>query len=310
MSRLAVVAALAASLLPAFARAQANSTSAVLLELPASTRALALGNAFVAAGTDEAAIFYNPAQLAVIQKLSAGLSVQQWFLSSTLAAAAAAARVGGGTLAVGLQVLDYGSSEQVLGDPASGDGSGEPTGATISAGDYVASVAYAISIRGIRVGATAKYVNQRLVNESGGTGAVDVGGAFDVKGITFGASLQNVGGEIVILNDRNPLPRMVRVGAAIPVRGVGPVDLLGTIEVSHVRDGETRPFGGLEVAYEAPAGVTVLGRVGALARPAGAEISPVSFGGGLRARHLALDYAYESSDVLGATHRVGVRWWR
>ncbi|HEX6535537.1 MAG TPA: PorV/PorQ family protein [Gemmatimonadaceae bacterium] len=311
MRRLAVAAALAASsFLPSLAAAQIGSTSAVLLELPASTRALSLGNTFVAAGTDEAAIFYNPAQLAVIPKLSAGLSVQQWFLSSTLAAAAAATRVGRGTLAIGLQVLDYGSSERVLGDPNAGGGGGDPTGTTISAGDYVASAAYALSLHGVRVGATAKYVNQRLVDESGGTGAVDVGAAFDVHGATIGASVQNIGGEISIAGESGPLPRMVHVGAAVPVRGVGPLDFLATAEVTHTRDEKTRGAGGVEVAYHATGGVTVLGRVGALARPTGAEISPLSFGGGLRARHLALDYAYESSDVFGAMHRVGVRWWR
>lgn len=308
MRPLIAAAALAATLLPACARAQNGGSSAILLELPASTRALALGNTFVAAGTDEAAIFYNPAQLTEIPKTAAGLSVQQWFLSSTLAAAAAATRVGKGMLGAGLQVLDYGTSERVLGDPGTTDPGS--TGTTISAGDYVASLAYALSIHGVRVGATAKYVNQRLVDESGGTGAVDIGAAFDIRGATIAAALQNMGGNISIAGESSPLPRMVHVGAAVPIHGIGPVDLLGTAELSRMRGGSTRAAGGLEVAYHATSSVTLLGRVGALARPPGAAISPVSFGGGLRAHHLALDYAYEGSDVFGAAHRVGVRWWR
>jgi hypothetical protein len=152
-------------------------------------------------------------------------------------------------------------------------------------------------------------VSQRLVDESGGTGALDVGAAVDVKGVTVAASLQNVGGEISLAGDRRSLPQLVRVGAAIPVHGVGPVDLLGTVELTHM-DGETKPFGGVEVEYQAPGGVTILGRVGALDRPTGADISPVAFGGGVRALHFALDYAYEGSAIFGAMHRVGVRWWR
>jgi hypothetical protein len=309
MRRLVVVAAFAASLLPAQVHAQTNSNSGLLLELPASTRALALGNAFVAAGADEAAVFYNPAQLATVHKVSAGLSVQQWLLSSTLAAAAAATRLWGGTIGVGLQVLDYGTTERVIGEP-SGDGS-DPGSTTISAGgDYVASLAYALGIHGLRIGATAKYVSQRLVDQSAGTGAMDVGAAFDIEGVTFGASLQNVGGDISLAGDRLPLPRTVRVGAAVPLRGVGPVDVLGTFEVARVEDGKTQPLGGIEVAYRATGDITLVGRVGALARPEHAAISPVSFGGGLRAHNLALDYAYEGSDVLGALQRIGVRWWR
>ncbi len=306
MRRIAILAAVAACLISPRAQAQASGSSVPLLELPASTRALALGNAFVAAGKDESSIFYNPAQLATVEKLSAGLSVQQWFLGQTVAAAAAAVHAFHGTAAFGLQVLDYGSSERAFDD---GGGLGGPTGAEISAGDYVASLAYAVSISRLRIGATGKYVNQRLVDESGGTGAVDFGAALDVKGVTLAASLQNVGGEISLAGDRRSLPRLVRVGAAVPVHGVGPVDLLGTIELTHM-DGETKPFGGVEVEYQAPGGITILGRVGALDRPTGADISPVAFGGGVRALHFALDYAYEGSAVFGAMHRVGVRWWR
>jgi hypothetical protein len=311
MRRIAAAAAIAASfLLPSLARAQASSSPVVLLELPASTRALALGNAFVAAGADEAAIFYNPAQLKVAPRISAGLSVQQWLASSTLAAAAAAMHLWRGTAGVGLQVLDYGSSERAFGDPLSGGFGADAPGSTVSAGDFVASVAYAVALGGVRVGATAKYVSQRLVDQSGGAVAGDFGAAFDVRGATVGASVQNVGGEISLAGDRRPLPRTLNMGTAIPVRGVGPVDLLGTVEVRHTRDGKTEPLGGLEVSYIAPGDVMILGRVGALARPQGAAISPVSFGAGLRSHHLALDYAYEGSDILGAMHRVGVRWWR
>jgi hypothetical protein len=94
------------------------------------------------------------------------------------------------------------------------------------------------------------------------------------------------------------------------VHNVGPVDLLATVEVAHVRGGDTQPAGGLEVSYQATSTISFVGRVGGLARPVGAAISPVSFGGGLRAHHLAIDYAYEGSAVLGATHRIGVRWWK
>src|SRR5918911_2404016 len=309
MRRIAVVTALAAIALPAQLRAQDGLNGAILLELPASTRALALGNTFVAAGADEAAIFYNPAQLAAAPHIAAGLSVQQYLASSTLAAAAFATHVWHGTVGLGLQVLDYGSSEEIVDNPSLGGG-GMPTGATISAADYALSLAYAVRVGPARLGATGKYVAQRLVNESAGTGAMDFGVALDVKGATIGAALQHVGGELVFGNESSPLPRTVRVGAAVPVHNIGRFDILGTVEVSHTRRGETKPSGGVELAYQATNGVSLLGRVGAIARPAGSLISPVSFGGGVRARHLAVDYAYEGFDVFGATHRVGVRWWR
>src|SRR5918911_4509963 len=134
MRRIAVVTALAAIALPAQLRAQDGLNGAILLELPASTRALALGNSFVAAGADEAPIFYNPAQLSAAPRIAAGLSVQQYLASSTLAAAAFATHLWHGTVGLGLQVLDYGSSEEIVDDPSVGGGGGMPTGATISGG--------------------------------------------------------------------------------------------------------------------------------------------------------------------------------
>jgi hypothetical protein len=80
--------------------------------------------------------------------------------------------------------------------------------------------------------------------------------------------------------------------------------------MSKTRVGRARPAGGVEVAYSAPDGIQLLGRVGAPARPSGSSMSPLSFGGGARARHVALDYAYQGFAGLGGTHRVGVRWWR
>lgn len=199
--------AMAASLLAPFEAlaAQPSPTAALVLELPSSARALGLGDAFVAVGNDEAAIFYNPAQLASLRTTAAGLSVQQYLASSTLAAAAAALRVGPGTLGVGVQVLDYGSGEAVIVGP----GGPMPTGETVTAGDYVGLLSYAVAVGGVRVGATAKFVAQRLASESGSTGAVDLGAALDVwGGATVAVSLQNVGGDITLGSSTAPLPRI------------------------------------------------------------------------------------------------------
>ena len=57
--------ALVAGLVPAAARAQGGQSAAIILELPASPRAMALGGAGTSLEGD-AAIFYNPAQLATV----------------------------------------------------------------------------------------------------------------------------------------------------------------------------------------------------------------------------------------------------
>jgi hypothetical protein len=213
---------------------------------------------------------------------------------------------------VGVQVLSYGSADEYVCDETTGCERGEPTGRTVSANDVAASVGYGMTWRTVRLGATAKYVRQSLADASGGVPALDVGAAIDVwRGATIGVSVQNVGPDLETAGSSAPLPRFLRLGASLPWRGVGPFDVLGTVEVAQHREGDVLPLGGAEVTWTSANGLAFSARVGALAHSENAATSRVSFGGGVRARHFALDYAYQSFDALAlTTHRFGLRWWR
>jgi hypothetical protein len=297
---------------PSTSYAQGGRTAAIVLELPASARALALGGAYVAAGADDAALFYNPSQLATLEGRAASMSVQPYIEGSTLGAASAAFQLGPGTVGVGVQVLSYGSVDEYVCDDSTGCERGDPTGRTVSANDVAASVGYGMTWRMVRLGAAAKYVRQSLADASGGTPALDVGAAIDVwRGATVGVSVQNVGPDLKTGGSSAPLPRFVRIGASLPWRGIGPFDVLGTLEVAQHREGDLLPLGGAEVTWTSANGLAFSARLGALAQSEGAATSRISFGGGVRARHFALDYAYQSFDALAlTTHRFGLRWWR
>jgi hypothetical protein len=294
------------------AGAQGGRRAAVILELPASARALSLGDAYAAVGEDDAAIFYNPAQIATVRGQAAGLSVERYLASSTLGAASAAARLGPGTAALGVQALSYGSEPEVVPDPASGGEVGVPTGNRVSAGDVAVSVGYAVDVGALRVGAAAKVVNQRVAGSSGSAGAVDLGLAYDVgSALTVGAAVQHLGSGLRLAGVRSPLPRAARVGASVRALRGGPLALLATAEVVGVGTGAARAAGGAEVTWQAPGVLMLAGRVGATARRPGDDAGPLSVGGSLLARRIALDYAYEPYDALGGgTHRLGVQWRR
>lgn len=292
--------------------AQGGQTSALVLELPSSTRALALGGAYVAAGVDDAALFYNPSQLATLEGRAASMSVQPYIEGSTLGAISGAFQLGPGTVGIGVQVLSYGSIDEFICDETTGCERGDATGRTVSANEVAALVGYGMTWRMLRIGGAAKYVRQSLADASGGAPALDVGAAIDVwRGATIGVSIQNVGPELKTAGSSAPLPRLLRVGASLPWRGVGPFDVLGTVEVAQHRDGDPLALGGAEVTWTSANGLAFSGRVGALARGENSATSRMSFGGGVRARHFALDYAYQSFDALAlTTHRFGLRWWR
>jgi hypothetical protein len=297
-------------LIPAVALAQATSTTAVVLQLPSSARALALGDAYAAAREDEAVLFYNPGNLATVRGVAASLSVQEYLASSKLFAVTLAVPVGPGSMGLGLQVLDYGTSEQVIGDPSMGD-PGTGSGATLSAGDYVLSLGYGVRMGDFRAGLTAKYVAQLLGFESGGAAAADFGVALDLwRGASVGAALQNVGGNISLAGSSGELPRVWRVGVSTPPLVLNPVRITGYADLSERRGSDARPSGGVELGWTTAAGLHVLGRVGMTSPPDRSVLSPLAFGGGFRLQHLSLDYAYQSLEAFGATHRFGLRWWR
>jgi hypothetical protein len=295
------------------AAAQGGAHAAVLLELPASTRALAVGGAAAALLDDDEALFYNPAQLAAVAHLSVGLSVQPYLANSVLGAASGAMRLGPGALALGVQTLEYGSADEVTPDPLSGE-TGVATGNRISASDLVASAGYALELRHVRVGGALKRVRQRVADVSGGVTAADLGAAVALGGWgTVGVAVQNLGGRLQLGGTGAPLPRLVRVGAALPTWRAGIVDVRTAVDAVQVRDGRLVPCGGADVTWRAPSGgLALAARAGVRGRgSSGEDVSPFSFGGGLAKGHVALDYAYESFRTIGgASHRVGLRWWR
>jgi hypothetical protein len=294
------------------ASAQGGRPAAIVLELPSSTRALALGGAYVAAGADDAALFYNASQLATIDGRAASMSLQPYIEGSTLGAVSGAFRLGPGTVGIGVQVLSYGSTDEYVCDETTQCERGELTGRTVSANEIAGSIGYGVTWRTVRLGAAAKYVRQSLADASGAAPALDIGAAIDVwRGATIGASVQNIGPDLKTAGSSAPLPRFLRLGASLPWRGIGPFDVLGTLEVAQHREGDLLPLGGAEVTWTSVNGLAFSARVGALAQSEAAATSRVSLGAGVRARSFALDYAYQSFDALAlSTHRFGLRWWR
>ena len=294
------------------ANAQGGRHAGLVLELPASTRALALGGAATALAAADVSVFSNPAQLATALGASASLSLQRHLQSSTLAALSLSNRIGGGVGAVGVQVLDYGSEAEIVPDPAFGGERGLATGGRISAGDLVVSAGYGVSVGRVRLGTAAKLLQQRIAGLSGSTGALDLGAAADVAfGLTLAAGVQNVGRGLSLAGERAPLPRLARLGVAAPLGRTGPLSALATAELHQVQGSKARVGGGAEGNWSTRGGVLLSARLGLQGRPEGSAATRLTIGGGVRSRHLGLDYAYQGYETVGgAAQRVGASWWR
>ncbi len=281
-------------------RAQGRPT---VLELPAGTRALALGDAFVA-GRGSEVIFYNPAMIGLQPGLTA--SAQRFGSASTLAAMSNVFAVFGGAAGVGAQMLDF------------GDGTAGPrarvadlaTRGPVAASSLAALVSIAgPPIKSVRIGLSAKYVEERLGSLRDGGAAFDLGAARDFFGrATLGFAAQNLGGPLHIDGVSLDLPTRYTLGAAAFAPPLWTFfDLAASAAVTYRRDGAWIPAGGVELSYVPLDGWAFAGRVGARRVVGHYGAKPLTFGAGVSFDRLSLDYAYHALDGPESTHRVGLR---
>lgn len=293
------------------ARAQSTDAALPLLQLQASTRALALGGIYAPTGAVESdALFYNPALLAVARGL--GVAAGRYGSASTFAAFSAVQPLSPGGVAVGVLYLDY-RLPQVYWDVLATAGSASAPSNTLFergpdlASNLAAVVGYGRTVKGVRLGVAAKLFEERRDWERGTGGAVDLGAAASLLGATLSLAVQNLGPDFELGGARSPLPRRVVLSAARPSLPVGPFDLVPTAGVAVERDGFVTPAAGAELSYWPVQGKTFVGRLGLRRTPDGGA-SPLTLGGGFIGDRFAIDYAYERFGAEGGAHRVGVRW--
>ena len=299
------------------ARAQApGTTGGVLLEVPATARAMALGGAYTAVVGDAGAVFVNPAGLAPIKRLAVSASYERYLLDSRLASAAVAARISKFTLGFGIHVLDFGSDSAFVPDQAFGGDRGRATGATIGA--YHALAVGALTYRrgllsaGVSVKALREHVGYAADSAANLSAVgVDVGVAavfFDIAALAF--VVQNVGSDVRGGGfARAPLPRTWRFGFTLNI-----VDPQGTARLLAVTEWVSPPGEDDYWILALEGGVVsggsgLLGRVGLATGRRETDLRTPTVGGGLVLHNLRLDYAYQGLDALGdGLHRFTIGW--
>lgn len=299
MRTAALLTLIATLLLPTPSLGQTEGRLPRVLELPASTRALALGNAYMMDGVQADALFYHPALLADARGFSLG--VQTWGEASSAAAAVTTSWLGGG-IALGLQVLQYGL-------PTSGDPPGGPDhlfrSGEVPASERVVSLGFGRAEGGLQWGVVSRVAEERVDTTRDAFVLVDVGLAHEVGPFRVGVTYQGLGSR----GDGWEHPARLTLGAGHYGHPVGIFDLGASAAVSRRADGEILAGAGLEVGYWPIDGRTFLARLGLQHVPEG-EGSPLSFGLAFWGDSVSLDWAYRpfGGDVGAGTHRFGVSW--
>ena len=293
------------------AQAQLRDRGPIVLQLPASTRALALGNSFVLGSQDSDAVFYHPGELNRVQGFSG--SVQRYGSSSTLATFSAGRSWLSGGVVIGVQQLSSGAegTEPIVGkdllELPSDVGTLRENG-SVGQSELVVSAGYGRTIKGIQVGLVGKLIEERFGSQHSATAAVDLGAAASPGPVTLALAVQNLGPAMAIGDEEIPLPLRFTLGASSRRAPVGPLDLSASSAVIYSVDGDVIPSVGMEVAYWPVTGRTFVGRLGFRHLPAEQTGYPLTFGGAFLGDTILLEYAYEGFDSGSPSHRFSIGW--
>ena len=307
--RVAVPLLIAAVLAPVALDAQVQGNLPKVLTLPASTRAMALGNAYVLTERHADVLFYQPALLS--RASGFGMDVQRWSAEASSTTASAAMAWFGGGVGIGLQTLQYSTASLAV--PAGQDDLF--AAGTVPVSERVATLGYARILKGFELGMAGKLVDQRVGTSINTLTLLDVGLAHGLGPIMVGLTAKDFGPQAFdsdedddAEDDVDARPARFVLAAGAYGQEVGIFDLGVAAQVSYSSD-ETQVGGGLEIGYWPITGRTFVARVGAQTVPEGSEASPVTFGFSYWGDDLVLEWAYQDFGEVGeGTHRFGIRW--
>jgi hypothetical protein len=257
-----LVVALASSL--AFGQDKVGTTAAQFLSISVGPRAMGMGSAYVAEGRDASALYWNPGAFQQAGRSELLFSHTNWLVGSKFQWFGFMYNFGDeNALGLSLTQLDYGEDDVTTVTQPTG------TGERWSARDMAVSLSYCRRLTDrFSMGATVKYIGQRIWNETASSFAFDLGLLFvtGFNGMRLGVTMTNFGGDLkmdgrdlLIRVDIDPansgsnkaltgslktdpwaLPLQFRVGLAMDVIQMSDIRL--TVATDAVRPNDNAPY--------------------------------------------------------------------
>ena len=268
-------------------------------EVPTSTRAMALGGAYMMNGDQPDAVFQHPELLLAAEGMS--LDLQRWGSEGSATAASAATSWFGGDVGVGigLQTIQHTRS--------SVDGGDVPfpqaplfVGGGAAVSERITSVGMARGMGDIAWGLALRVSEVRVAG---------VGNDAEL-GLAFGAS-REVGPVTVGVAYRDILRSVSDLTVGVGSYGweLGFLDV-GVAARLEGFDEDLRYGGGLELGYWPIRGRTFVARVGAQNVPDDSEARPITLGFAYWGDSLVLEWGYQPFDGApeSGTHRFSIGW--
>lgn len=168
--------------------------TAQFLKLGAGARGTALGDAYTAMVQDVSAMYWNPAGLQKIGKISLGVAQTDLYAGITYNFLGVSVPINS-VNSIGVSVLHVSSGDMELTRVEDPMGTGE----FFDTGHTAVGLSFARSLtERFDLGITLKYISERLYREQASTIAFDIGSQFDtgIYGLKIGMLLANFGGKM------------------------------------------------------------------------------------------------------------------
>jgi hypothetical protein len=189
-----LIAALALVHLPMRGQSKVGTTAAQFLGISVGARAIAMGSAYVASTTDVSSLYWNPGAIIQADKSEFNFTNTQWLVGTKFRWFGLMLNLDGeNALGLSLTQLNYGEEEVTTVT------SPEGTGENWSAQDIAVALSYARRLTDrFSIGASAKYINQSIYNETASNLTFDLGLLYttEFNGLRIGMSMSNFGGDL------------------------------------------------------------------------------------------------------------------
>lgn len=313
------------------AQRKAGRNGATFLEVGVGAREVGIGSAATTFTNDANQIFWNPAGTALLssQTVSAEFSYNQWIADLKYSAAAVGYNLKNyGTVTVGFQMFGL---NNIPADRQNGYADAylqslvtdHVTSSTFDYQDLAMSVNYSkYVINRLSLGATVKYIHEKIDNVSGSAVAFDFGSVYHIGilGWKIGARLNNIGSSIKFYNQSNPLPLTFAIGTSLYPYSSDTFRWMIAADAVKQQDTQQLIFAGTQVSfydliflrggYKFNYSGTTDG--GTSLRPAvDTTIEGISFGASIQYNisgyNVGVDYTYTQMDLLKNVNRISLR---
>jgi len=245
-----------------------GSATAQFLKIPIGARSAALGGAMTGMSSDANALFWNPAGITQEHNQSLHFSYMPWMTFFDITAVAYTKTFPNkGT--IGFHILALGMDEMEVTTELQPQG----TGQFFDSQDFVAGMSYAKKLTDrFSMGFTAKYIHQRIWNETASGIAFDMGTHYNIdfqntsiamSMRNFGMDMQMGGPDLLLVHDDNeifpnrlqqamkvtekhPLPLSFQFGIAGDLLKNAWLHSRVCIDAVHLNDDEEQIYAGIE----------------------------------------------------------------